>query len=219
MSSTATIGVLIVDDHPMFAESLGRLLADEVDITVVGVATNSSQVLEMTARLAPDVAIVDYHMPKRDGVLIAADIKLKHPEVSVLMLSGTIDDRLVAAAIGAGCSGFLTKDRTAEEVVRAVRAVAAGEAAVSMEILGRLLPRAGRPHQSLGDDLTARELQILSMLADGRTNARIADDLHLSVNTIRNYVQVILTKLNAHSKLEAVATAIRERVITYPGEL
>ena len=211
------IGVLIVDDHRMFAESLARLLADEPGITVVGIAATAADGIVLAVRLQPTVALVDYQMPELDGVAIAAEIKRTHPTIMVVMLTGSADDRLLLAAIEAGCSGFLTKDRAAAEVADAVRAAAVGEALVSPAILARLLPKLGRTQRSLGSDLTEREREILELLARGWTNKAIASELILSVNTVRNYVQYVLNKLGAHSKLEAVSIAVREGIIDYPA--
>jgi DNA-binding NarL/FixJ family response regulator len=210
------IGVLIIDDHQMFAESLARLLADEPDISVLGVVSEAAEALPSAVRLRPHVVLVDYKMPGQDGVDIARAIKSADPNVTIVMLTGWADDRVLLSAIEAGCSGFLTKDRAATEVAGAVRAAANGEALITGDLLARLLPRLGRNHHELGSDLTEREIEVFELMARGWPNAAIASHLFLSVNTIRNYVQSILTKLGAHSKLEAVSTGVRERIIRYP---
>jgi DNA-binding NarL/FixJ family response regulator len=212
-----TIGVLIIDDHRMFAESLARLLADEEGIAVLATAASGSQGIELADRLRPQVVLVDYRMPERDGVAIAAEIKRRDPKIVVVMLAGSAEDRVVLAAIEVGCSGFLTKDRAAAEVADAVRVTARGEAFISPLLLARLLPKLDRTHRALGADLSEREREILAWLARGWTNQVIASELHLSVNTVRNYVQSVLSKLGAHSKLEAVSTAVREGIIDYPS--
>jgi DNA-binding NarL/FixJ family response regulator len=212
---STTIGVLIVDDHLMFAQSLARLLRDEEDIDVVGIASNGTNALELTRRLQPTVVLVDYQMPEQNGVTVTAEIKRNHPSIRVVMLTGWTEDRVLLSAIDAGCSGFLTKDLAATEVASAVRAAALGEAFVSTAMLARLLPKLKRTYRSVGDALTDREREVLTHLARGRTNKAIASEMNLSVNTIRNYVQSVLTKLDAHSKLEAVSTAVRENIIDY----
>jgi DNA-binding NarL/FixJ family response regulator len=212
-----TIGVLIIDDHRMFAESLARLLADEEDIAVLATAASGSEGIELADRLRPQVVLVDYRMPERDGVAIAAEIKRRDPKIMVVMLAGSAEDRVLLAAIEVGCSGFLTKDRAAAEVADVVRVAARGEAFISPPLLARLLPKLDRTHRALGADLSEREREILASLARGWTNQVIASELHLSVNTVRNYVQSVLSKLGAHSKLEAVSTAVREGIINYPS--
>jgi DNA-binding NarL/FixJ family response regulator len=216
MPDDTEVSVLVIDDHMMFAESLGRLLADEDGVTVLGCAATGAEGLEMAGRLRPRVVLVDYQLPDRNGVELAAAMKAADPDVMVLMLTGATDDRVLLAAIEAGCSGFLTKDRAAAEVASAVRAAASGEALISPDQLARLLPQLSRSTQPVGADLTDRERELLLLVARGGTNKAIAAELHLSVNTVRNYVQSVLTKLGAHSKLEAVATAVRAGIIDYP---
>ncbi len=213
----AAVAVLIVDDHRMFGESLARLLADEVGITVLGVATTGAEAVDLTDRLHPNVVLMDYQLPDQDGVTVAAQIKRHDPGVMVVMLTGLSDDRVLLAAIEAGCSGFLTKDRAASEVADAVRAAAVGEALISPALLARLLLKLNRTNREVGADLTERELEVLGLLAKGWNNKVIASELFLSLNTIRNHVQSILRKLDSHSKLEAVATAVREGVVEYPS--
>jgi DNA-binding NarL/FixJ family response regulator len=210
------IEVLLVDDHRMFADSLSRLLSDERDIKVVGIAETGSAAIEHAVRLRPHVVLVDYQLPDQDGVAVTAEIKKRVPTAMVVMLTGSSDDRVLLAAIEVGCSGFLTKDRAASSVAEAVRAAAAGEALISPALLARLLPRLQRTPGAPGTDLTERERQILTLVARGSTNRAIAEEVHLSVNTVRNYVQSIHMKLGCHSKLEAVATAVREGIIDYP---
>jgi DNA-binding NarL/FixJ family response regulator len=211
------VAVLIVDDHRMFGESLARLLSDEDGITVLGVATSGAEAVEAIQELHPRVVLMDYQLPDHDGVTVTAEIKRLDPAIMVVMLTGLGDDRVLLAAIEAGCSGFLTKDRAAAEVAEAVRAAAAGEALISPALLARLLPKLNRTHREVGADLTDREREILGLLARGWSNRFIASELFLSLNTIRNHIQSILRKLGSHSKLEAVATAVREGVIEYPS--
>jgi DNA-binding NarL/FixJ family response regulator len=211
------IGVVLVDDHVMFAQSLARLLADETGIQVLGLANNATQALRMARDLHPNVMLIDYQMPDQNGVTIATEIKTINPEIMIVMLTGTDDDKVLVAAIDAGCSGFLTKDRAAHEVADAIRGVAEGEALISPALLARLLPKLKRTYRTIGDDLTDRELDVLHCVAKGWAGKAIANELHLSLNTIRNYTQSILSKLNAHSKLEAVAIAVREGIIAYPS--
>jgi DNA-binding NarL/FixJ family response regulator len=212
------IRVLLIDDHQMFADSLARLLSDESGIEVVGVRSTGAAGVALAAALKPTVVLVDYRLPDLDGVAVTTWIKAQDPDTYVVMLTGSADDDVLLNAIEAGCSGYLTKDRAAAEVVQAVRLAAAGEATISPGELARLLPQLRRGQHSLGSDLTAREREILALLAAGTSNSAIAATLHLSVNTVRNYVQSILTKLGAHSKLEAVAIGVRTGLIRYPTD-
>lgn len=211
-----SIRVTIVDDHLMFAESLARLLEDEVDITVRDVSSSGHESLSALGGVDAHVAIVDYHLPDIDGASLARAMLNVQPGLGVIMLTGANDDQLMLEAIQAGCAGFLTKDRAASEVADAVRSVAAGEALIPASTLARLLPLISRSESAPGADLTERERDILDKMALGLTNRNIAEETFLSVNTVRNYTQSILTKLGAHSKLEAVSLAVRLGVITYP---
>jgi len=218
MGESSRISVLIVDDHRMFAESLSRLLADEPGISVLGVAGNIRDAMELVATHRPQVLLLDYELPDGDGVSMTRDVKRAYPTTMIVMLTGSTEDRVLLGAIDAGCSGFLTKDRAAIEVAEAVRGAAAGEALISPALLGRLLPKLKRTYRSLGSDLTDRERSTLMYLAKGWPNKAIATEMNLSLNTVRNYVQSLLTKLGAHSKLEAVSTAVREGIVDYSAK-
>jgi DNA-binding NarL/FixJ family response regulator len=210
------ITVVLVDDHRMFADSMARLLSAEPDLDVVATVASAEEALRAVARHRPRVVLLDHQLPGRSGVEVARDIKATTPDVMVVMITGSTEDRVLLGAIDAGCSGFLTKDHAADEVAEAVRAAAAGDVLIPPALLARLLPQLNRAHRGLGWDLSPREIEVLGLLATGAANKAIATQLHLSVNTIRNHVQQILTKLGVHSKLEAVATAVREGIISYP---
>lgn len=211
-----SIHVILVDDHLMFAESLARLLDDESDITVAGLAASAAAARRLVLEVPSNVALLDYHLPDLDGVSLARDLLAARPGLAVIILTGADDDQLMLAAIQAGCSGFLTKDRAASEVAAAVRGAAAGEALISAQTLARLLPLLDRTDEPPRASLTDRERDLLERMARGMTNKAIAEDMYLSVNTVRNYAQSVLSKLGAHSKLEAVSLAVRYGVITYP---
>src|SRR4051812_47410548 len=209
----STIRVVILDDHRMFSESVARLLDREPDIEVVGVAETLRAALAAVEAHAPDLVIVDYLLPEGNGVDATREVLAISPASRVLMLTGLADEDVLAAAIEAGCAGFVTKDNALDELLHAVRMVDAGEAYVPPRLLAALLPRFGRAQRGIGSDLSTREREILAMVADGRSNKMIAADLVLSIHTIRNHVQNILVKLQAHSKLEAVAIATREGLL------
>lgn len=210
------VRVLVADDQRMFAEGLARIVSDEPEIEIVGIASGGAEAIELASEVHPDVVLVDHLMPDLNGIEVTAAIKRLHPEIVVIMIAEFHDDRTLISAIEAGCSGFLTKDRAAAEVSTAIFAAAAGESIIEPEMLARLLPTMIRPQRRLGEDLTPREREVLRLLSSGASNKAIGLQAMLSVNTVRNYVQSILTKLDAHSKLEAVATAIREGIIDYP---
>jgi DNA-binding NarL/FixJ family response regulator len=207
------IRVLICDDHVVVAQALAMLLGARADIEVVGVAGSVAEVCQLASASSPDVILMDYALPDGDGVAATAAIKALQPEVKVVMLTAFLDEEVLVAAIEAGCSGYVTKYKGAEELVTAVRLAAEGEALVSADMLARLLPRLRRSHHGLGWNLTPRERQVLELLAEGDTKEVIASRLFVSTNTVRNHIQNILTKLGAHSRLEAVAAAAREGLL------
>ena len=204
--SNRTVRVMIVDDHRVLAELLSSALSDDDAIVVVGTAATATEAIPMVASLLPDVVILDYDLPDADGVSTISSILAASPRSRVLMLTSYTDPAILNEAIAAGCSGFVTKRNSTDRILSAVLAVASSETPVSPDMVRSLMDgnRVGP-----GSNLTARELEILRIAAQGRTNREIADQLSLSVNTVRNHMQHVLNKLGAHSKLEATAVAVR----------
>jgi DNA-binding NarL/FixJ family response regulator len=216
--------VMVCDDHRVVAQGLAGMVERQSDMTVVGMAHSMAGALEMAAAHDPDVVLMDYRLPDGDGVSATQALKAANPQVKVVLLTSFTDETVLLAAMEAGCSGFVTKHQGGEEVVRAVRLAAAGEAVVSADMLSRLLPRlspqtrgvgqgGGRQGRSPGWDLTARELEVLQLLAEGASTPAIAERLVLATNTVRNHIQNIFSKLEVHSRLEAVTTAARAGLI------
>jgi DNA-binding NarL/FixJ family response regulator len=213
---TDIISVLVIDDHQMVAQGLVKILSDEADIDVIGAASTVAEGVQ-TARLRrPNVVLMDYELPDGTGVEATERIKTESPETKVVMVTSYTDESVLVAAIEAGASGYVTKHKVIDEVVDAVRAAHAGEALISPSMLARLLPKLRPSKRGLGSDLTQRELEVLRLLAEGMSNQNIAQKLVISVHTVRHHVQNIITKLDVHSKLEAVATAAKEGLIRYP---
>ena len=209
------IRVLVVDDHAVLRQALAIALETEDDLEVIGAVADAPGALAALRERSADVALVDYVLDGLDGVSLAREIRGRHPELPVIMLTADDDDAVLVAAMEAGCAGFLTKVQPVEDVVAAVRAAAAGEPVVSAGQLLRLLPQLERRTQARAnvDVLTDREREVLLLMAAGATNPVIARELFLSLHTVRNHVQAVLRKLHAHSKLEAVAIAVRTGVI------
>ncbi|MCA1830059.1 MAG: response regulator [Actinomycetota bacterium] len=210
------IRVLIVDDHMMVAQGLAKVLSDQPDITVVGTASRVEDAVASARLHQPDVVMMDYELPDGNGVQATERIRADRPETRVVMVTSYTDEHVLIAAIEAGASGYVTKHKVIDEVVNAVRAAHAGEALISPTMLARLLPKLRPSERTVGSDLTAREIEVLKLLAEGLSNQAISDKLVISLHTVRHHVQNIITKLGAHSKLEAVATAARAGVISYP---
>ena len=208
--SERPIRVLVVDDHRMFAESLVSLLEREHDLEITGQAASIAELKQALAGPEPDVVLMDYRLPDGDGIEGALLVRERRPEAQVVMLTGTSEDSVLLSAIEAGCAGFVTKDNAVDEAVSAIRAAASGEAVISPQMLSRLLPKLRREREEdTASPLTPRETEILTLLAEGHANQVIAERLTISLNTVRNHVQNLLSKLGAHSKLEAVAVAVR----------
>ncbi len=209
------IRVLLVDDQTMFLEGMSGLLAAVDGIDVVATATTAAEAQAAAQSHAPDVVLLDFGLPDGDGASVAEWIRGRMPATKVVMLTQFVDESIVLRAIDAGCSGYITKTEPVQQLVDAIQAAHAGEALIGSAMLARLLPRLRRTHRGLGSDLTPREREVLDCLGRGMVNQDIADELFVSLNTVRSHVQNILTKLGAHSKLEAAAIAVREGIITF----
>jgi DNA-binding NarL/FixJ family response regulator len=205
--------VLIVDDERLFAELLRVALRNADGIEVVDVVHDVQTAVRRMSELRPDVVLADYHLPDGTGSDIARTVRATLPETSVLILTGDPSVSTLSDVARSGAVGHLTKDRPFEEVVDGVRAAALGEILFAPSELQRLLlERESRPRPL--EPLTARELEVLQLLAEGASTTQASDQLGISSATLRAHVQAILRKLGAHSRLEAVAEAARLGVIT-----
>ena len=207
------IRVLIVDDHVVFAESLARALATEPGIEVSATASSAVSATEYAASLQPDVVLLDFLLPDVRGGEAAAAILAACPTTRIVVVTGLSDGSALPTSLAAGCIGYVSKTDGLADVVAAIRAAASGHAPISPELLAAALPTLrGTTDRGLGD-LSVRELEVLQLLAAGVANRDIARELDISMHTVRNHVQRILVKLDAHSKLEAVAVAARRNLI------
>jgi DNA-binding NarL/FixJ family response regulator len=207
------VRVMVVDDHELFLEALVGLLDQEPDLEVVGTARTIEYALRLAQRHEPDVVLMDHLLPDGEGTDAAARIVAMLPATKVVMVTQFADDNVFMAALDAGCAGYVTKDKSAKELLEAIRAVAEGEAAIPPGMLGRVLSRLRSVRQGPNVDLTPREREILRLMAQGLQTGEIAVRLGLSLSTVRNHIQNVLVKLGAHSKLEAVATAVRSGIV------
>lgn len=207
--SAVAVRVLLADDHPVYLEGLCGLLSAVPGIEVVGTATNGGQAVALTAELRPDVVVMDVRMPGLDGIAATRRIADAQPEVGVVVLTMSEEDETLFAAVRAGARGYLLKGATRREIVRAVSAVADGEAIFGPSIarrVGEFLTARSTPH-TLFPELTGREREILDLLAAGRSNPQIAGSLFLSPKTIRNNVSAIFAKLRVADRAEAIVRA------------
>jgi DNA-binding NarL/FixJ family response regulator len=208
--------VLVVDDHDLVAESLHRALNAEDDLVVVGMAATVAGAVALARELRPDVIVMDYQLPDGTGALATATIKAEFPETHVVMLTGLASGGTLAEALEAGCAGFVAKEGRFSELVATIRAVLRGEVRVPQTMVDDLAAHLRPRSPSVGADLTRRERQVLSLLAAGASTKNMVDTLFLSIHTVRNHIANILAKLQARSRLEAVAIATRLGILPLP---
>ncbi len=209
---TEKVGVLIVDDHMIVRRGLTSLLSAFDDVQVVGEADDGDQGVQLYAQTQPDVVLMDLKMPRLDGITTIKRIIESHPAARILVLTGFIEDALIQHALQAGAIGYLLKNITADELHRAVLAAHEGRRTFSPEAAGKLvdvLNHDPKPPQ----DLTDREREVLALMVAGLNNAEIASRLVLSVSTIKFHVSAILAKLGAVNRVDAVARAVRCRLL------
>jgi DNA-binding NarL/FixJ family response regulator len=201
------IRILIADDHPLFRAGLRALLESVADTEVVGEAATGEESVEAALALTPDVVVMDINMPGLNGIDATRGILDQSKGINILVMTMHDDDEAVFAAIRAGARGYQLKGASQDETLRAIRSVANGEAIFGPEIAGRLQHFLAAPPDRSPDlafpQLTDRELQILQLLAQRKTNAAIASDLFLSQKTVRNYVSAIFAKLQVADRAEA----------------
>jgi DNA-binding NarL/FixJ family response regulator len=205
------IRVLVADDHPLFRDGLRLMIEATDDIEVAAEVADGTDVVGAIAGLEVDLALLDVNMPGLNGIDAAARLTAARPEVAVLMLTMFDDDASVFAALRAGARGYVLKDSGRDGLLRAIRAVAGGEAIFSPSIAGRVLDFFARRRPSVAPEdfpmLTARERDVLHLIAQGRSNPQISAQLGLSPKTTSNYVSAILTKLQVRDRLEAAERA------------
>jgi DNA-binding NarL/FixJ family response regulator len=204
------IRVVIADDHPVYRDGLTALLGSVEGIEVVGTAGTGTEVVELSRDTAPDVVVMDVRMPELDGVEATRRVTAEQPHVGVLVLTMSEDDATLLAALRAGARGYLLKGANQREIVRGVTAVAEGQAIFGPAIAARvaeLFAAPAQPDAGPFPQLTAREREILDLLAAGRSNQQIAAALFLSPKTVRNAVSNVFAKLHVADRAEAVARA------------
>ena len=198
----------------LFAEGVAASLGAVDGIVVDAIAATAADGERVIASHQPDVALIDYGLPDCNGIELAARLHARRPELRIVIVTSLVYERLVVRAVEAGCSGFITKDQSVDELVAAIRAAAEGEALISPTLLSGVLRQIrGRSGDRRGDDLSTREREVLTLVCEGLSNPAIAARLHVSHNTVRSHVQSILSKLQVHSKLEAAAVATRNGIV------
>ncbi len=205
------IRLLLVDDHPVVRKGTRDLLDGEPDFQVVGEAGSGEEAIERARDLTPDVILMDVSMPGMNGIEATRKIKAMRPQQNVLVLTSYDDDAYVFALLEAGAAGYLLKNASEDELLGAVRAVAAGESALHPSVARKVLERfsTGASNSSPLDTLSPRELEVLRIAATGRTNKEIARDLDISPRTVQVHLANIFSKLDVGSRTEAVLIGIK----------
>jgi DNA-binding NarL/FixJ family response regulator len=206
---TKTISILLADDHALVRKGFRRMLEDESDLQVVGEAGNGRDAVELVKQLEPDVLVMDFSMPEMDGAQATAEIRKSNQAIRILILSMYSNENYVHNALEAGANGYLLKNAIDVELPQAIRTVAAGKPFISAEL------RTPSEDSSF-DRLTPRERQVLSFIAEGKSNKEIAALLGLSVNTIAVHRANLMDALNIHKAAELVLYAVRKGLVTPP---
>jgi len=219
----SAVRVLICDDQWIVSQGLEAILGAEPGIEVVGLAADGAQAIEKVAQVHPDVVLMDLRMPGMNGIEATRLIRQRHPEVKVLVLTTFGSDEWLFEAIRSGAAGYLLKGTPREALIEAVKGTAAGRTHVDPEVAGKLFEQVAQSESSVGerptamgsvlDSLSARELDVLRLLARGLTNTDIAGRLYLSEGTVRNYVSAILSKLQVSDRTQAAVLALRHGLV------
>ena len=212
------IRVLVVDDHDLFREGLRTLLEEEA-VVVIGEASSGEQAVELVGELAPEIVLMDLDMPGVGGVEATRQISAVAPLTRVVVLTISDDDADVMDAILAGACGYMLKDSSITELMAGIRAASIGESIISPHIAGKVLQRvrASSSHSdieaTIRSELSDREIQVLKLIANGKDNAMIAGELHISPKTVKNHISNILMKLQIDNRIQAAVYAVRSGIV------
>jgi NarL family two-component system response regulator LiaR len=207
------IRIVIVDDHPVVRQGLRFLLEQQAEIQVVGEGENSEQALKLIEEHLPDVLLLDLLMPKMDGITAVREIKRVAPSVQIIILTSYFEDDQIFSVIKAGALSYLLKDTRSQELVAAVQAAARGESVIHPQVAARILREMQQPSQVLLNELTPRELEVVTRIAHGRSNHEIAVELMIGEQTVKTHVSNILSKLHLADRTQAAIYALQQRLV------
>ena len=205
------IRVVVMDDHPLVSQGLKEILEKDKRIQVVGQVAGLADLLSVYEKDSPDVILMDVSMPQMDGIAVTRALLERYPDAAVLVLTSYGDDETVVAAIDAGARGFLLKKAEVNEMINAVVATYQGKRSLSSEALEALIRAKANPKHP-DDELTEREMEVLQLMTQGLTNPQIAEELHVTVSTVKFHVGLVLKKLQVSTRTEAVSKAIRNNL-------
>jgi NarL family two-component system response regulator LiaR len=213
MSNTKNIEVITVDDHPMVRHGIKTMLLTFDDISVIGEAGNGLETLALFKEIQPDVILMDIVMPGMNGVETTRAVLELYPQVKIIVLTSFPDQDLVQEMLAAGAIGYLLKDAPIDVLGDAIRSAYAGHSTLAPEATQALLQANAKPPK-LGDDLTARERDVISLIVEGLSNDEIADRLYISVNTVRKHVSACMSKLGAKNRAQTAALAVKHQIVS-----
>ncbi len=216
------IKVLIADDQEIVCQGLKKILQSDPEIEVIATANNGQQALDMIAAERPDLVLMDLQMPLMNGVQAIRRLRVSHPRLPVLVLTTYMDDKWLFEAIRSGASGYLMKDRPRQELIDAIKGTAAGDAYIDPSVAGKVLSSVASGSSKKEFDqsynLSEREQEILTLLAEGLSNAEISQRLWLSEGTVRNYTSTLFAKLGVSDRTQAVILAMRQGLVSFDGD-
>ncbi|RLC97402.1 MAG: DNA-binding response regulator [Chloroflexi bacterium] len=218
-----SLRILLVDDHLLFRKGVAQLLDAQPDFEVVGEAADGLEAIKQTRLLRPDLVLMDIRMPKCDGLEATQRIKTQMPDVRVVMLTVSGDEQDLTNAVRSGADGYLLKDLRPEALFQQLRGLALGETPISRAMTGKLfhqLAHQSRPtvQPAAAAVLSARECEVLALIAYGYSNQEIADELGIARNTVKNHLRSILAKLGVRNRAQAAAYAVNHRLVCLPTE-
>jgi DNA-binding NarL/FixJ family response regulator len=215
------IRIVIADDQPITRDGLTTILEAMDDVTVVGVAADGAEAIALAERTETDVVLMDLRMPRVDGIEATRRLGVSRPDTAVVVLTTYTDDDLILEALSAGANGYLTKNATAEDIHRALRAAVAGQAVLDQEVQARVVDHAtATEHDATGatgelpDGLSAREGEVLALIAEGLSNAEIAERLFISRTTVKTHINQILRKTGCRDRPQAILYALHNEIST-----
>jgi len=208
-----TIRILLVDDHSVVRQGLRMFLALEPELEVVGEAANGAEGIEQVRKLQPDIVLMDLVMPVMDGIAAIQQLRKEFPNVEIIALTSVLEDEKVISAVRAGAIGYLLKDTQADELCKAIKAAANGQVQLSPQAATRLVREIKAPDSP--EKLTEREMDVLRLLALGRSNKEIANELVIGEKTVKTHVSNILMKLGLSSRTQAALHAVRIGLVSH----
>ncbi len=212
MNTSQTIKVMLVDDHIVVRSGLATFLKAYDDLELVGEAKNGLEAVHRCHQKKPDVILMDLMMPEMDGIAATRAILADYPEIKIIAMTSFEEEELVQGVLSAGAMGYLLKNVTADDLAKAIRDAVSGRSTLSPEAATALI-HATRPTKQPSFDLTEREREVLNLVVQGRSNQQIADAMVISVATVKAHISSILSKLQVSSRAEAIAYAIKHKIV------